>query len=282
MTSVLTLSCPPACDARAPIALLPTLLHALEDSQLQLVYQPQVSLTGAEVTGLEALVRWHHPDRGLVLPDNFVPAAESSHLGCRLTSFVVDAAMAAAARFRRQGTPVPVAVNVCATDLRSGRLVRAVSEALSRHGLPSGALVLEVTEREPLGDPAELRRVLGQLRNMGVALSLDDFGAGHASVSTLRGLDPDEVKIDRQFVARCTRSNSDASFVRSVIELGSSLGLRTVAEGVEHSDVWDRLRGWGCDIAQGWYVGRPMPADAVADWLRARPVLLPAQRPAVD
>jgi EAL domain-containing protein (putative c-di-GMP-specific phosphodiesterase class I) len=263
------------------MASMQLLRRALETGELQLEYQPQVSLADGAVTGLEALIRWHHPDRGVVLPDEFVPAAECTGLGRRLTTFAIDAAMAAAAAFARQGTPVPIAVNICAGDLHSSRLVRVVSDALSRHGVPAGSLVLEVTERQPLGAHAQIAPTLGRLQAMGIAVSLDDFGAGHASLPALHMLGPDELKIDRAYVAGCMWSDAHASFVRSAIELGRSLDLRTVAEGVECAAVWERLRTWGCEAAQGWYVSRPMSSAATAEWLRTRIVRLSVQGCAV-
>jgi EAL domain-containing protein (putative c-di-GMP-specific phosphodiesterase class I) len=254
------------------LGMLAGLRHAIDAGQLVLHYQPKVSLPGGVVTGVEALVRWHHPTRGLVPPDDFIPLAETSGLMHRLTACVIDQALAQVAAWRAVGLRVPVAVNVSARDLHGGELVGTVERGLARYGLPPDCLRLELTERVLTADSTRVRETLAELERLDVPLSLDDFGTGYHSMVMLTRLPVSEVKVDRSFVARMEMADEDRSIVRSIIELAHSLGLHTVAEGVETEAEWASLRGLGCDSAQGFYVARPMPAEQATAWLEEQVV----------
>jgi len=252
------------------LGLLTALRRALDTGQLELYYQPKVTLGDRQVVGVEALVRWIHPTRGFIAPDEFIPLAESSGLMHRLTDFVVDSALGQVAAWREQGLTVAVAVNVSARDLYGTDLVRAVSESLALHRVPAYLLQLEVTERTLMSESSRVVDTLIALQALDVSLSLDDFGTGYSSMMLLKRLPVSEIKVDRSFVSRLTESGDDASIVRSIVELAHAMGLRAVAEGVETDEVWGHLVEMGCDIAQGWFIGRPMPAPAATAWLQDR------------
>ncbi|HYZ33784.1 MAG TPA: EAL domain-containing protein, partial [Crenalkalicoccus sp.] len=221
--------------------------------QFELHYQPQVTLSGNRLTGFEALLRWRHPARGEVAPMEFVPLAEEIGLIGQIGEWVLRSACAEAARWP---APLAVAVNVAPAQFESGRLVPAVRTALRAAGLAGERLEVEVTESALLRDQdgptlAQLR----ELKALGVQVSLDDFGTGYSSLTQLRSFPFDRVKIDRSFA-------DDGAVVRAVALLGASLGMRTTIEGVERPDQLARLRGEGCTEAQGFLLGRPMPAAA--------------------
>jgi diguanylate cyclase (GGDEF)-like protein len=250
------------------LGLLASLRRALDAGELDLHYQPKVALEGGGVVGVEALIRWRHPERGFIPPDEFIPLAETSGLMHRLTAYVINTALAQVALWRDEGFLVAVAVNVSARDLHGTELARTVSEALARHRVPATLLKLELTERTLMAEHSRVLDTLIALEALDVELSLDDFGTGYSSMFMLKRLPVSEIKVDQSFVSRLTHDGEDASIVRSIIDLAHGLGLQAVAEGVETEDVWDQLVGLGCDTAQGWFVSRPMPAAAATDWLR--------------
>ena len=263
------------------LGMLGALRRGIEAGELELHYQPKVSVGDGAVVGVEALVRWRHPSLGLVPPDDFVPLAEQSGLIQRLTDWVVDAAVAQVARWWADGLAVPVAVNVSMRDLQGPELVGVVGAALDRYGVPPAALQLEITERVLAADLARMTQTLEGLDALGVRLSLDDFGTGYSSLLLLKGLPVSELKVDRSFVARLVEGGEDASIVRSIVDLAHALGLDAVAEGVETAETLDRLRDLGCDGMQGWLVSRPMPAVTATAWLTERvpATVLPGPRP---
>jgi EAL domain-containing protein (putative c-di-GMP-specific phosphodiesterase class I) len=246
------------------------LRRALTGDELEVHYQPKADLRTGRVDGVEALVRWRHPERGLVPPDEFVPLAESCGLVELLTARVLDAAVAQLAAWHAQGLELSVAVNVSVRDLAGGLLVDRVTASLLRHGVPACRLQLEVTEGSLFADSTGAASTLRELDELGVALSLDDFGTGYSSLGHLRRLPVQELKIDRSFVQRMGDDARDRAIVRSVVDLAEGLGMRVVAEGVEDLATWQALRELGCDVAQGWYVCRPQPADVLTPWLHAR------------
>ncbi|MCX5267874.1 bifunctional diguanylate cyclase/phosphodiesterase [Streptomyces sp. NBC_00199] len=258
-------------DSNTPdrLGLLGDLRRALDAHEVQLHYQPKVRFDG-QVAGLEALVRWVHPERGKVPPDEFIAIAESSGLMPHLTEYVLDTALAQVARWRAQGLFVPVAVNVSPRDVHTPGFAGSVAARLARHGVPAGALQLEITEHVLLEDPQRAADTLNGLTGHGVKMSLDDFGTGYSSLVHLRRLPVSELKIDRSFVARLAVDAEDAEIVRCTVDLAHSLGLLVVAEGVEDDETWERLRDLGCDAVQGWLVAAAMPADETTAWLRAR------------
>ncbi len=257
-------------NSPARLALLGDLRRAAGGGQLDLHFQPKVALADWRTSGVEALLRWHHPDRGMISPDEFIPLAERSYLMRDITRWVVEAAVAQAARWRRAGLAVQVAVNVAATDLLDDSLSDVLSAALRRHRVPPDGLKLEITERVLMGEPALAAGCLDQLARSGVPLSLDDFGTGYSSLARLRRLPVSEIKIDSSFVRRMASNPDDRVIVGSLVELVRALGIRSVAEGVETAEVAATLREMGCDDAQGWYFSQPLTAAATTDWLRAR------------
>ncbi|MFI0779222.1 putative bifunctional diguanylate cyclase/phosphodiesterase [Streptomyces sp. NPDC021212] len=258
-------------DGNTPdrLGLLGDLRRALDAGDVELHYQPKVGFDG-HVAGLEALVRWMHPERGKVPPDEFIAMAESSGLMPRLTEYVLETALGQVARWRADGLEVPVAVNVSPRDVHTPGFAGAVAGRLARHGVPAGALQLEITEHVLLEDPQRAADTLAGLTGHGVKMSLDDFGTGYSSLVHLRRLPVSELKIDRSFVARLAVDNEDAEIVRCTVDLAHSLGLLVVAEGVEDDETWERLRDLGCDAVQGWLVAAAMPPDETTAWLRAR------------
>ncbi|MGB8650983.1 MAG: EAL domain-containing protein [Mycobacteriales bacterium] len=249
------------------LALLGELRRALETDELELHFQPKADLASARVVGVEALVRWRHPERGLVPPDEFVPLAERSGLITPLTAWVMDAALAQAARWRARGWELCMAVNITVKDLCGDELVDVVAEGLRRYGVPAASLQLEVTEGSLFFDSARARTTLRRLETLGVSLSLDDFGTGWSSLVQLRQLPVSEIKVDRSFVSRMDSDPRDLAIVSSVIDLARGLGMRVVAEGVEDDATWCRLVQLGCDRAQGWWLSRALPADELSPWL---------------
>ncbi len=251
------------------LGLLAELRGAIERDELVLHYQPKICLATGELTGVEALVRWQHPTRGLLGPDAFVPLAARTGVVADLTRWVVDRALADC-----RTLDLPVAVNLAAANIVDVTLPAAIGAALERHGVPAGRLVCEISEHTVMADPVRAAAVLGGLRELGVGLSLDDFGTGHSSLSYLKRLPLDEVKIDRSFVAGMTEDENDAVIVRSTIDLARNLGLRVVAEGVETGEIMDALAELRCDVAQGYFISRPMDLQALKVSLRG-PALKP-------
>jgi diguanylate cyclase (GGDEF)-like protein len=245
------------------LSLAAELRSALDDHQLALFFQPQIDLTSNEPVGAEALVRWHHPTRGLLLPSEFVGLFESSNLLRDFTRRVLDLALAECARWRSAGRPLRVAVNLSARDLDDERLPDDVKNALVRHEVSPDRLVLEITETAILGDLDLVEHQLARLASLGVSLSIDDFGTGHSNLTFLQRVRVHELKIDRSFVAGIVSNENDAIITRATVGLGRSLGLRTVAEGVEETRVLEQLLGVGCDHAQGYLWSRPVPAPQI-------------------
>ncbi|MGW1718654.1 putative bifunctional diguanylate cyclase/phosphodiesterase [Streptomyces sp. NPDC002156] len=258
-------------DSNTPdrLGLLGDLRRALDAHEVELHYQPKVRFDG-QVAGLEALVRWVHPERGKVPPDEFIAIAESSGLMPHLTEYVLETALEQVAKWRAQKLFVPVAVNVSPRDVHTPGFAGSVAARLSRHGVPAGALQLEITEHVLLEDPQKAADTLAALTAHGVKMSLDDFGTGYSSLVHLRRLPVSELKIDRSFVARLAVDTEDAEIVRCTVDLAHSLGLLVVAEGVEDDETWERLRDLGCDAVQGWLVAAAMPPEEATAWLLAR------------
>ncbi|MGW5354931.1 putative bifunctional diguanylate cyclase/phosphodiesterase [Streptomyces sp. NPDC004031] len=258
-------------DGNTPdrLGLLGDLRRALDAGEVELHYQPKVRFDG-RVAGLEALVRWEHPERGRVSPDEFITMAETSGLMPLLTEYVLDTALAQVARWRELGLDVPVAVNVSPRDVHSPGFAGTVAARLARHQVPAHSLQLEITEHVLLEDPQRAADTLLGLTGHGVKMSLDDFGTGYSSLVHLRRLPVSELKIDRSFVARLVVDAEDAEIVRCTVDLAHSLGLMVVAEGVEDDETWERLRDLRCDAVQGWLVAAAMPPEEATKWLLAR------------
>jgi diguanylate cyclase (GGDEF)-like protein len=266
-------------NTRDRLALTGQLRNALDQEQLVVHYQPKADLRTGEVHSLEALVRWEHPERGLLPPAEFLPVAEQAGLMRELTLYVLDRSLAQCATWLGEGIDLSVAVNLSVANLVDDELPRDVSRLLAVHGVAPSHLQLEITENLIMADPARATEVITELAGLGVSMSLDDFGTGYSSLAYLKRLAVDEIKIDRSFVMGLTPDSEDAVIVRSTVELGRSLGLRVVAEGVETPSAWEQLEEYGCDQAQGYYLSRPMPAPEITAWLLDRANgAVPAQR----
>jgi diguanylate cyclase (GGDEF)-like protein len=262
--------------------LLGELRQALEDDALELYYQPKVATKDATPLGFEALIRWNHPQRGFVPPDEFIPLAERSGIMPMLTERVLTLALDQMAAWRDVGLHVPVAVNISPTDLTDDRLTELVSSQLRHHDLPASMLQLEITERIVAAHTNEMDQALAHLREMGVTISLDDFGTGYSSLLRLQTLPVDELKIDRVFVSSLSEGGDAVGIVRAIVEMAHALGMPAIAEGVETQDEWQVLHSLGCDGVQGWQVARPMPAPEATGWIRSRTTvrrLAPAAEP---
>ncbi|GII79470.1 GGDEF-domain containing protein [Sphaerisporangium rufum] len=269
-------------DRNSPerLSLLADLRRAVGGSELRLNYQPKLCLATGAVEGVEALLRWWHPERGPISPAEFIPLAEQSYLMRQITQHVTDAALEQAAAWWHAGIEIPVSINVSARDLLDPGLPDLLEAGLSRLRLPPRAVQLEVTERILMTDQAYTADSVRALVELGVPLALDDFGTGYSSLVRLQRLPVGEVKIDESFVRRIGASADDERIVRSIVDLVRSLGLRSVAEGVETEEVARRLREMGCDAGQGWLFAEPMPAGEATAWLRRRLGVAAYDRPA--
>jgi diguanylate cyclase (GGDEF)-like protein len=256
--------------SRERLVLAAELRAAVEAGNLEVHFQPKVEVATGRVVGAEALVRWPHAERGLLYPDAFLPAAEQAGLMRPLTLVVLERALAACGRWTAAGRELGVAVNLSASNLLDASLPDEVAARLVAHGVAPHQLTLEVTEGVILANPRRSGEVLAAVRSLGVAVSLDDFGTGHSSLSHVKRLAVDELKIDRTFVQDLTADPTDQAIVATIVRLAHSLGLTVTAEGVEDEAALDVLRGEGCDQAQGWLFSRPLTEAAFADWLIAR------------
>ncbi len=251
----------------ARLLLATQLREALVGDELVVYAQPLARLADGSVAGVELLVRWQHPDHGLMLPDSFIPIAEKTGLLRPLTTTVLGEGVAACARWLAEGRRLSVSVNLSPRSLLDPDLVTDVAALLRLHGVPAELLILEITESGVISELADTMAVLTSLRALGVQLSVDDFGTGYSSLSYLSRLPVNEVKIDRSFVAAMEADPQAVAIVQSVVDLGQNLGLRVVAEGVESTAAWDLLASMGCNIAQGFLMARPMPVAAISTWL---------------
>ncbi|WP_146246308.1 putative bifunctional diguanylate cyclase/phosphodiesterase [Actinoplanes xinjiangensis] len=255
---------------RQRLTTLEELRTGLDRRELTLHYQPQMHLGTGVVTGVEALVRWDHPRRGLIFPDVFLPLAEHAGLMGRLTLQVLDMALEQCRDWRADGLELVVAVNLSASNLQDATMPGHVADALARYDVPPAALHLEITEEILMRDAARATVVLAELRAMGVRLAVDDYGTGYSSLAYLHALPVDDLKLDRAFVTHCDTDPRSAAIVKSTVELAHNLGMRMIAEGVESEAALSRLREWDCDLVQGYHLSRPQPADRLATWLRER------------
>jgi diguanylate cyclase (GGDEF)-like protein len=267
-----------ALSSRERLRVRGELRGALRGGDIVMRYQPKSDLATGRVTGVEALVRWMHPVAGLRGPDTFLPEMEDAGLMPELTRYVLRAALGDCASWRAAGATLTVAVNVPASVIVDEGLPGAVMDALERVGLPPSALRLEITEDSLLARRDKAAGTMAALRKRGVRISLDDYGTGYCSLSYLRELPVDELKLDRSFVTNMLDEASTAEIVRSTVQLAHALNLRMVAEGVESSRTWAALSAWGCDEAQGYFLAKPMEAGKVLEFLgewsqRTRPVV---------
>jgi diguanylate cyclase (GGDEF)-like protein len=262
----------PQMDAEAPrrLMLVTRLKQAIDAGSIELYYQPKIALEGRGVAGVEALSRWDDSALGRVPPSTFVPLAETTGLIAPFTELTLELAARDCRRWQDEGCPLSIALNVSTSVLTDPDFPAAVQEQLQRFGLGPGALEIEITESMMLGDHAHAREALAELRSIGVRAALDDFGTGFSSFAYLRELPVYALKIDRSFIRALDVDPDSEAIVRSIIELARNLGLETVAEGVEGPDGCDRLATLGCDYVQGFALARPMSADGMLEWMRAR------------
>jgi diguanylate cyclase (GGDEF)-like protein len=252
------------------LSLLVDLRRAIPAGELELHYQPAIAVRPGVGEFVEALVRWRHPERGLIPPDAFIPLAEETALIHPLTEWVLDEAARQCAQWRLDGLKVQVAVNVSPRSLAHAGLVETVVEVLARHQLPAEALHIEITESAIIARPNVARIVLERLQSIGVSISIDDFGAGYTSLAHLKTMPVGVIKIDRMFIRDLLTDQPDQAIVAAVIALGHRLGMTVVAEGVEDASTLDHLVAMGCDVAQGFHISRPHPAAETTRWLRDR------------
>ncbi|MES1926814.1 EAL domain-containing protein [Salinisphaera sp. T31B1] len=240
---------------------------AIDEDQLVLYLQPLVHASGDRVHGVEALVRWQHPRRGLIMPGDFIPRAERSGLMRDLSNWVLRRALQYAAELRTAGWPLRMSVNLSARSLLDPDFPDVLAGLLAAYELPSKFLTLEITEDTLMADQRRTLDIVTRVANMGVQISIDDFGTGYSQLAYLKRLPASEIKIDRSFVQDMLMSKTDLSIVQATIGLAHALDLRAVGEGIENEAQADRLRMLGCDLVQGYYFGRPMPMDKLRDWL---------------
>ena len=248
------------------VSLLGELRQAVDEGQLRLHLQPQRSLRCGRVAGAEALIRWQHPRRGLLMPREFIPFAEQTGFIRLLTLWMLDEAARTWKSLAATSEPFVLSINLSAHDLQDAELAPKFAAVLQRHGLPAEAFCLELTEGAVMDEPELAVATLQQLRGLGFRLSIDDFGTGHSALSYLKRLPVDELKIDQAFVLGMADDESDACIVRSTIDLAHGLGLRVVAEGVEDAAVCALLQSIGCDLVQGTHIGPPMPVPQFSEW----------------
>ncbi|HEX7832086.1 MAG TPA: EAL domain-containing protein [Thermoanaerobaculia bacterium] len=256
-------------ESRTPdqLALVVELRGAIERNELELHYQPKLHVRSGIMTRAEVLIRWNHPQRGHLPPSQFVPIAERTGLIRAMTDWVLDRVLAQCRVWQDEGAPIHVAVNISAKSLLDQSLPQKVQAALDRHRVDARFLKIEITESSIMADPAHALAILSMLQSMGVRLSVDDFGTGYSSLTHLRELPIDEIKIDKSFVTGMLTSEADAAIVRTVIDLGHNLGKQVCAEGVEDEATWKMLGNLGCDLAQGYWIARPMPGKDLMKWL---------------
>jgi diguanylate cyclase (GGDEF)-like protein len=254
------------------LALAGELRRAIENDELVLHYQPKIDVATGRVVGAEALCRWQHPSLGLIMPDEFVPMAEHTGLITPLTKQVFNIALQQVSRWRAQGQRLSIAINLSARSFLDSQLLDDIPELLAVWRVDPALLELEITESMIVGDPERARAVLQRLNELGITLAIDDFGTGYSSLAYLKQLPVDEIKIDKSFVLQMSGNANDETIVRSIIDLAHNLDLRAVAEGVEDQGIMNRLTELGCDVAQGYHISRPLPAERFEQWMASFPL----------
>jgi len=249
------------------LSMLSELRRAVENDELVLYFQPKLALADGTVTGVETLVRWVHPKRGFVPPGDFIPFAEQTGFITDITRWVMDKSVQQAARWQVEGIDLSIAVNLSTRDLMDLELPERFAVMLACNAVEASRFCLEITESAIMDDPQRALSTLDRLHAMGFRLSIDDFGTGYSSLAYLKRLPVDELKIDRSFVSGVETDRDDAVIVRSTIDLGHNMGLKVVAEGIENEAIWHHLRQAGCDVGQGYFMSKPIPATQLAEWM---------------
>ncbi len=254
----------------ARLKLLGQVRPALERKEFVLFYQPKIDLASGQVTGVEALLRWHHPQRGMLAPLEFMPVIEQTALIGDVTMYVIDQALSQLAAWHELGLELCMSVNLSARNLHDPTLPIHIESLLKTHATPEGTLTVEVTESAAMTDTDRALRVLSALRRLGVGVSIDDFGSGHASIAYLARLPATELKIDRSLITNICESPRDEAIAQTTIDLARHLDLCVVAEGIETVEVAKRLLEIGCHTGQGYFISRPLPHDEITEWLKQR------------
>lgn len=258
-------------ERREKLNLAQELPSAIEANQLRLHYQPMIRMHDSTVVGVEALVRWQHPTKGLLFPDSFIPLAEGSGSIEPLTRWVLDASIKQGSKWHKTGRKLTVSVNISALILHNPIFPDIVNRLLEQSGFPAEYLKLEITESAIISDVVRATDVVNRLHQLGVKVSIDDFGTGYTSLAYIRKLPVDEIKIDKSFVLNMNTVSDDAVIVRTLLELARNLDLSVVAEGVEDRETWYMLSGLGCHVAQGYYMSRPVEKETLEHWLKESP-----------
>jgi EAL domain-containing protein (putative c-di-GMP-specific phosphodiesterase class I) len=253
------------------LRLMGGLRQAIRGHQLLLHYQPKIDLATRRTVGVEALVRWNHPDQGVLAPARFVGFAEQTGQIRALTSWLLRAGLDEYVSWQGNGIELDLCLNLSARNLLDEELPSEIEGCLGELGIDQPRLTFEITESAILSDPQRARGILERLSGMGMRIAIDDFGTGYSSLSHLKVLPVEELKIDKAFVLSMAEDENDAAIVRSTIDLAHHLGLKATAEGVESETVLDLLHDLGCDMAQGYLMGRPMPPQQLRDWLQSSP-----------
>ncbi len=252
------------------LLLITEMRHAIEEKQFELFYQPKIDLKSEKIFAVEGLIRWHHPERGMVSPALFIPLAEQTGDVRQITQWALAQALKDAAALHKKGWDIQVAINLSALDLGNKNLPDQVAQALEANNLKPSALILEITESSLMSEPAVARNSLAILDDMGIALSVDDYGTGYSSLAYLKDLPVSELKIDQAFVRDMATNAEDELIVRSTVDLGHNLGLKVTAEGIEYAESFTQLQKIGCDVGQGYFIARPMKFDALETFLQEK------------
>ncbi|WP_411725328.1 putative bifunctional diguanylate cyclase/phosphodiesterase [Methyloglobulus sp.] len=259
----------PSFDKHTPfrLTLISELRHAIERDGLELFYQPQVSIKTGEICGVEALVRWNHPVHGFVPPDEFVAMAERNRMINQLTQWVLKRAFRDCANWHKQGLPIKISVNLSVKDLHNPELPDLISGVAVATGIKPEWIILEITESSVMTEPERALEIIQRLNQMGYQFSIDDFGTGYSSLAYLKKLPLTEIKIDKSFVMDILTSENDAAIVKATVNLGHNLGLMVTAEGVESKEIMSRLMDYGCDVAQGYFLSKPVSVQNFNQWV---------------
>jgi len=248
------------------------LKQALQNDEFEVYYQPKINISTKEVAGAEALVRWKHPEKGYISPEYFIPVAEETGLIIQLGEWILRTSCKRMCELQKLGyTGLTVAVNISAVQFTDGNLLPMIVSALEDSGLNPELLELEITESAVMHDPAEVIESLHQLSEHGMKLAIDDFGTGYSSLAYLKKFPVDTLKIDKAFITDVSSDNDDVAIVEAILGLGKHFKMKIVAEGIEDEDQLNFLHSQGCDIAQGYFISKPMQADMYEEWLEAWP-----------
>ncbi|MBI3774400.1 MAG: EAL domain-containing protein [Gammaproteobacteria bacterium] len=248
------------------LTMVSDLRKAMEKNQLLMHYQPKIDIRTGALCGAEALIRWQHPERGFMPPDNFIPVAEQSGFIVPLTGWVLNESIKECALWQQRGINIPVAVNMSVRNLHDPKIIDVILKTLRRYNLKTNALIIELTETAVMTDSNRALSILLALAEEGVKVSVDDFGTGYSSLANLKKLPVHEIKIDRSFVIDMNENNNESVIVRSTVDLAHNMNMRVTAEGVETEFTWSLLRSYGCDMAQGFFLARPMPGKDFIVW----------------